>query len=355
MANAGTDPLQLEAARALAPEISARAADSEAARRLAPELAAKLAAAGLFSICVPARYGGGELSARDVLRVIEAVARADGAAGWCVMIGATTGVLAASLPEPFAREIYAANPRVVTGGAAAPIGRARAVAGGHQVSGRWSFGSGCQHSDWLVGGTVMDTPGEARLMFFARDQVQIHDTWYTGGLRGSGSHDFEVADAFVPEGRSVRLGSRPLCDGPLYRFPVFGLLALGVCAVALGIARRALDELVELAVEEGPDRQRAQPGQPLGGAATGRRGRSRAALRARVRLRRDRLGVADRLRGSVTPARHARRPPARRGERGVEQPRAPSISRTTRPAAPRSTTRARSRAASATSTSPPNT
>ncbi len=252
MANARTDPLQLEAARALAPEISARAADSEAARRLAPELAAKLAAAGLFSICVPARYGGGELSARDVLRVIEAVARADGAAGWCVMIGATTGVLAASLPEPFAREIYAANPRVVTGGAAAPIGRARAVAGGHQVSGRWSFGSGCQHSDWLVGGTVMDTPGEARLMFFARDQVQIHDTWYTGGLRGSGSHDFEVADAFVPEGRSVRLGSRPLCDGPLYRFPVFGLLALGVSAVALGIARRALDELVELASKKVP-------------------------------------------------------------------------------------------------------
>ena len=81
---------------------------------------------------MPARYGGGELAARDVLRVIEEVARADGAAGWCVMIGATTGVLAASLPEPFAREIYAANPRVVTGGAAAPMGRARAVAGGHR-------------------------------------------------------------------------------------------------------------------------------------------------------------------------------------------------------------------------------
>jgi indole-3-acetate monooxygenase len=162
-------------------------------------------------------------------------------------------VLAASLPERFAREIYAANPRVVTGGAAAPLGRARPVAGGHAVSGRWSFASGCQHSDWLVGGTVMSpAPGDARVVFFARDQVRIHDTWYTGGLRGTGSHDFEVADAFVPEGRSVRVAERPVCDGALYRFPFFGLLALGVCAVSLGVARRAIDELVELAAKKVP-------------------------------------------------------------------------------------------------------
>jgi alkylation response protein AidB-like acyl-CoA dehydrogenase len=183
-----------------------------------------------------------------MLRVIEEVSRADGATGWCVMIGATTGVLAASLPDSFAREIYAANPRVVTGGAAAVLGRARAVDGGHSVTGRWPFGSGCQHSDWLVGGTRMpDGSNESRLMFFARDQVRILDTWHTGGLRGTGSHDFETSDAFVPEGRSVRLGSQPQVSGPLYQFPTFGLLALGVCAVTLGIARRAIDELVALA------------------------------------------------------------------------------------------------------------
>ena len=239
-------PAALRAARAFDAEIRAGAADAEAARRQAPQLMRRLAEAGLFSICVPERYGGGELSARDVLRVLEAVSRSDGATGWCVMIGATTGVLAASLPEEFAREIYAANPHGVTGGAAAPLGRARAGAGGHLVSGRWPFGSGCQHSDWLVGGTVLDE-SDTRLMFFARDQVRILDTWYTGGLRGTGSHDFEVTDALVPHGRSVRLGSAPLCPGPLYRFPIFGLLALGVCAVTLGIARRALDELVALA------------------------------------------------------------------------------------------------------------
>lgn len=84
-------------------------------------------------------------------------------------------------------------------------------------------------------------------MFFAREDVRIHDTWFASGLRGSGSHDFEVADAFVPEGRSVVLGGRPRETGPLYQFPTLALLALGVCGVGLGIARRALDEFVALA------------------------------------------------------------------------------------------------------------
>jgi indole-3-acetate monooxygenase len=246
MDDPANEPPQLRAARALGDEIRRRAPEFEAARRLPQDLVAKLAEAGLFHSCVPARWGGGELPARDVLLAIEEVARADGAAGWVVMIGATTGVLAASLPDAFAREIYGTNPRVVTGGAAAPLGSARRVDGGHRVTGRWPFGSGCQHSDWLVGGTVMDG-GETRIVYFARDQVEIFDTWHTGGLRGTGSHDFAVTDAFVPEGRSVLLGSRPNEGGPLYRLPVFGLLALGVCAVALGIARRALDELVALA------------------------------------------------------------------------------------------------------------
>ncbi|HTO07317.1 MAG TPA: acyl-CoA dehydrogenase family protein [Myxococcota bacterium] len=247
MSVSDAEPAALRAARELAGEVRAAAAEAEAARTQPAALMRKLAGAGVMGICVPARFGGSELSPADVLRVIEEVSRADGAAGWCVMIGATTGVLAASLPEAQAAQIYGANPAVITGGAAAPLGRARAVPGGHEVSGRWPFGSGCLHSDWLVGGTAPDAAGESRLFFFARDQVRVLDTWYTGGLRGSGSHDFEVTDAFVPDGRSLVIGEPPRCPGPLYRFPTFGLLALGVCAVTLGIARRALDELVALA------------------------------------------------------------------------------------------------------------
>src|SRR5258705_13363930 len=120
MADAETEPAQLVAARSFAGEIRAHAAAAEAARRQPPELMRRLADAGLFAICVPTELGGGELSARDALRVIEEVSRADGATGWCVMIGATTGVLAASLPAAFAREIYGGDPRVGAGRARPP-------------------------------------------------------------------------------------------------------------------------------------------------------------------------------------------------------------------------------------------
>jgi indole-3-acetate monooxygenase len=247
MANPDTDPAPLRAARELASEVRACAEAAETARTQPPALMRKLADAGVMGICVPAKYGGSELSAADMVRVTEELSRADGATGWCAMIGATTGVLAASLPERFAREIYGDRPGVITGGAAAPLGRARAVPGGHEVTGRWPFGSGCLHSDWLIACTVPSESGEVRGFFFARDQVRIHDTWRTGGLRATGSHDFEVANAFVPEGRSVAMGAPALCNGPLYQFSLFGLLALGICAVTLGIARHAIDELVTLA------------------------------------------------------------------------------------------------------------
>jgi alkylation response protein AidB-like acyl-CoA dehydrogenase len=240
------------AAERLVPLLRSRAAEIEAERSLPLDLARRFAEVGLFALCVPARYGGRERPARDVVRAIEAVSQGDGAAGWCVMIGATTGLLAASLPEEWAHKIYGANPRVITGGVVAANGVARVAPGGHSVRGRWPFGSGVRHSDWVVGGTRMPVARdggepEARLMFFEPAQIRVLDTWRASGLRGTGSHDFEVADAFVPEGRSVVLGGRPRVEGALYEFPTLGLLALGVSAVALGIARHAIEAFVELA------------------------------------------------------------------------------------------------------------
>jgi alkylation response protein AidB-like acyl-CoA dehydrogenase len=265
---------EVHAAHALAPEVARRADEAERARTLPVDLARTLARAGLFGLCVPERYAGRERSARDMVRAIEEIATGDGAAGWCVMIGSTTGMLAASLPEEWADKIYGASPDVITCGVTAPSGRARPVDGGHLVSGRWQWGSGVRHSDWVAGGVVM-TDGaepiagphggpELRLAFFERAQVEVLDTWHSSGLRGSGSHDFEVRDAFVPEGRSVLWGGKPRCDGPLYRFPTLGLLALGVSAVALGIARHAIDELVRLAGEKVPTgSNRALANRPL--------------------------------------------------------------------------------------------
>ena len=250
-------PDLLDAVRALAPAIRARGDEIERGRRVPLELVHGLADAGAFRMCVPRALGGGEVTVRTLVDVIEEVARADGSAGWIVMIGATSGLVSGYMPADVAAEIYG-PPDAVTGGVFAPRGEAVPVDGGFRARGRWAFGSGSEHCGWLLGGCMVLDDGkprlvgrgipDSRMMLFPASDVRILDTWDVAGLRGTGSHDFEVADVFVPAARAVSLiTDRPRADGPLFRFPVFGLLALGIAAVATGIARTAIDELVALA------------------------------------------------------------------------------------------------------------
>jgi alkylation response protein AidB-like acyl-CoA dehydrogenase len=229
---------------------------AERARRLPPELAAAMARAGVFRLTVPRALGGREAPVSTLLGVLEALAHADGAAGWCAMIGATSALVSAYLPEEHAQAIWGANPDVITGGVFAPSGTAADDGDDHwRITGRWRFASGCQHCDWLMGGVLVAVEGipQARLALFPASDARIIDTWDTAGLRGTGSHDIAVDDLRVPRTRSVSLvGDRPRAAGPLYAFPIFGLLALGIGAVALGIARRAWDELLALAGTKTP-------------------------------------------------------------------------------------------------------
>lgn len=242
----------------LAPRIAAAAADIELQRRIPQALVMDLARAGLFRMLVPRDAGGLEVGPRVMLDAIEEIARGDGSAGWAVMIGATTGVIAAYLPDAATHEIFAATPDGVTGGVFHPRGRAAVVDGGYRVSGRWPLASGCQHCAWLLGGCIVFEDGkpklrdsgapEARMMIFPARDAQIIDTWNVSGLRGTGSHDIAVEDLFVPAERSVWFSTDPVRrGGALYAFPVFGLLALGIAAVSLGIARGAIDDILELA------------------------------------------------------------------------------------------------------------
>ena len=240
-----------------------RAAEIEAARALPQDLAEALAGAGAMRMLVPTCHGGLEVHPAEMIDALRTLGRADGATGWCAMIGATTGLLAASLPEATAERIYGVDPAVITCGVTAPAGRATPVEGGYRVSGRWTFGSGSRNAAWLSGGCLeLDGAGEPRvdghgaprvlLAFFPADAVELHDTWHVSGLRGTGSGDFEVRDLLVPADRVVAFGGRPRVDRPLYRFPTFGLLALGVASVAVGVAERALEELVALATDKVP-------------------------------------------------------------------------------------------------------
>jgi alkylation response protein AidB-like acyl-CoA dehydrogenase len=252
----------VERARRLAPALRARADETERGRRLPPDLAGAMAEAGVFRMCVPRTLGGGEVDPAVLVRVVEVLAEADGSAGWCAMIGATSGLLSGYLPADVAAEIYG-DPLVVSGGVYAPSGTAVPVDGGYRVSGRWAFASGAEHCAWLMGGSVVvenDAPRllangmpDAPLMLFPAAEAEVIDTWTVSGLRGTGSHDIAVRELFVPAARSVSLvRDHPRERGPLYAFPVFGLLAIGIAAVAIGIARRAVAELVELAGAKRP-------------------------------------------------------------------------------------------------------
>jgi len=242
--------------------LPSRAREFETARRLPADVARAFATDGFFHMLVPREYGGFEVHPRTLVEVIKRVAIGDGSAGWNVMIGATTGLLAASLPEPFARQIYGSAPGAVTVGVTAPLGRARAVDGGYRVSGRWPFGSGSENAGWICGGSFiydgdvqrMGKAGvpEIHLMMFPAEDVVIEDTWRVSGLCGTGSHHFHVDDAFVPEGRSVVLGGRARIERPLYQFPMLGLLALGVSSVSLGIGYAAVNAFRELAAVKKP-------------------------------------------------------------------------------------------------------
>ena len=237
--------------------MASRGLEIDRLRRLPEDVVESLSGLGVFRMWIPSALGGLEMSLLAGLEVLEELSYWNGSVGWCSMISATTAIQSAYLPEEGARQVYGSGTPVITCGVAEPRGRATRVDGGIVASGRWSWGSNAHHSDYIGGGCLLPSDGEGaqppRLLFafFERRQVELHDTWHVGGLRGTGSGDFEVADAFVPEGRWVeRAVTPPRFDLPLYRFPHFGLLALGVTMVGLGLARRAIDELRAIAVEK---------------------------------------------------------------------------------------------------------
>lgn len=243
----------LEAARDLGPVIAANADAAEAERRLPMPVVDALRDAGLMRMCVPAVYGGPEVDVRTLVEVTEAIAAVDAAAGWCAVIASTTSSLSCFLDPAWATTIYG-DPSVVTGGVFAPNATAEAVDGGWRATGRWMWGSGTQHCRYICGGAIVggDQP-QQHVMFFDGADVTFHDTWHTAGLRGTGSGDFSVDGAFVPSGRQIpAIGGRPTVDAPIARFPNFTLLAIGIAAVTLGIARHALDEFAALATDKRP-------------------------------------------------------------------------------------------------------
>lgn len=201
-----TNSALLEVARAFWPRIIAERERIEAARRIPEDIARDLAAAGFFRIYLPEAYGGLDLTPMQAMEIFEELARGDASLAWCVWNGNTHWTIAQLAPEA-ARTIHA-DPDIVTANSTRSSGKARVVAGGYRVSGRWSLVSGCELGAWMVLLCVVHEDGkprltrggapETRFMILPATACEIIDTWTVGGLRGTGSHDVVVGDVFVP-------------------------------------------------------------------------------------------------------------------------------------------------------------
>jgi alkylation response protein AidB-like acyl-CoA dehydrogenase len=255
----------LTKAQALAGIVEPYRDDGEQQRRLPAPIVQAIRDAGLFHLWVPHGFGGAELPLDQVVPILEEVGRQDGAVGWSLAIGIETGPASAYLPEATAAAIYRASPQAVMAGSIQPRGRAVAVPGGYEVRGRWPLASGCHHAAWLTGNCVVydgDTPRRdpsgapvARIFFWPAQPEHILDTWYSTGLRGTGSHDIAVDGIFVPEGYHCAFTDPSPHPGGLLRAGIFSLVGATIAAVALGIARAAIDAFGHLAQEKIPARQ----------------------------------------------------------------------------------------------------
>ena len=252
----------LAVAEGMLPEIREAADSIDEARRVPDWLAEKLASAGFFHLLTGPEHGGLGADPVTAARVVETLSTASPSVGWVTMIIATASFWTVRVvPDEVRREIFAEvapgeiQPTVIAG-TLVPHGRAERVDGGWRLSGQWPFGSGCHHATWLPtaawlyddNGPVQDENGvpQWRAFHLPASDCEILDTWYTSGLRGTGSTDYTMDGVFVADNYVKRhsLLEPSLLPDRRYDYAAFNVPMLS--AVALGAARGAVDSLVEL-------------------------------------------------------------------------------------------------------------
>jgi alkylation response protein AidB-like acyl-CoA dehydrogenase len=252
----------LEAARELAPLVRENADEIDATRELPKPVFHALADAGFYLMAVPRAVGGPEVDFPTYVQVIEELGKADASTAWTVSQGANWGTFSARMSREAAREIWIDTPRSVVSNTPAPTAKAVVVPGGFRVTGRQPFSTGCKHASWIAAhcqiienGAVRQRNGrpEARYCLVPKAQVELIDTWHTKGMRGTGTHSFEVNDVFVPEERTVFPSGAPLITpGPRYKIPLTLGFAAGDGMVALGLARSCINAFFEVAGTKAP-------------------------------------------------------------------------------------------------------
>lgn len=231
--------------------------ETEELRRLAPAVVEKLKDSELFRMGLPSFLGGWENNPVETLKAYEALSSAETSVAWIVWNNHLACTFGRYLDKESMTQVYNDH-RHVYANSTRPEGMAKIVPGGYEVSGRWTLVSGCQLADWFVLRCRISEDGEMpelgpgtalKLLFLPKSEISIIDTWKVGGLRGTGSHDIEVKNAFVPENLAVGFDTPIEVDTPYTRLPVACINAAGNGAMSLGLLKGAIDALAELCAE----------------------------------------------------------------------------------------------------------
>ncbi len=249
----GTDLWQK--AEALLPKLKERAPKCEELRRLPDETLRDFHDAQLFRIHQPKRVGGAELEFAAVVTYGALFARVCASTSWNWVNFAAHHMMLGMFPPQAQDEIWGkSRDALIASSFVFPAGKARKVQDGYMLSGRWPFSSGVDPSEWnmLAGLARLDDnlPPEQRIFLVPRSQYKVIDTWFAGGLRGTGSKDVEVAEVFVPEHMTLAVtdtkgGPTPgssVNPGMLFQLPVFALFPYMLSGVALGVAEGLIED-----------------------------------------------------------------------------------------------------------------
>jgi 3-hydroxy-9,10-secoandrosta-1,3,5(10)-triene-9,17-dione monooxygenase len=240
----------------LLPAIAERAARTEEIRRIPDETIAELVDAGVFRMLQPKRYGGSECDPTAFFQVVRAVAGACGSTGWVTSVVGVHPWQLGLFPEGAQDDVWGRDPDTLVSSSYAPVGRLTEVDGGYELTGRWSFSSGCDHVGWaLLGALVVGAQGrpvDFLSVLVPRADFVVHDVWDVMGLRGTGSNDIEVTKAFVPEHRVLRNyehaqlrgpGQR-VNPGPLYKMPFGAVFTSAVTSPLVGAVQGCYESYI---------------------------------------------------------------------------------------------------------------
>ena len=241
------------AVRELLPALRERAQEAEDRRRVPDESVKALQQAGVFKLLQPARFGGLEAAPVTVYETVRLIAGACGSTGWVSSVVGIHPWQLALFPDQAQHEVWDDDQDSRISSSYAPTGRAKLVEGGYELSGRWSFSSGCDHASWVfLGGIVTDDKGEQVdfcTFLLPRGDYVIDDVWDTVGLRGTGSNDIVVEPVFVPRHRALSFADTSKCDcpgqevnpAPLYRLPFGSVFSYAITTPIIGMATGAYE------------------------------------------------------------------------------------------------------------------